>query len=489
MCENNNLPVPVTEASSHNNKGKRFSLRERIIIGVVAVSGLLDTWVIAQHYGCSVQYVCQLRREADLYLDRLSAVTQPYIILTDTFLEMAAIVLSVVCQASLEDVSLAIHMLFNKYVCPSKISNIRAKYGLIAKAFNESVRLDRIWAACSDEIFFGRTPVLATICPHTTYVLDISIEKDRSGETWKRFMENLKSQGLNLVLSISDAGSGLRKGISDAFLDCFIQSDLFHNLKELSTPLYMLERTTYAYIGEYYYQMKVLGGPGARRSTVIKVLEMERDMDGKLEQVDNLFILYEWIRELLGFTHYSRYDTEVLITWCLDEMNVIAGDNKRIKESIKVFRGRLDESLKYLDYLFQSMESLATAMKIDAEAFRLLYILDSLPRDSAEHTMMSRHISKKLGNRRDVAEKVLAELISITVRSSSIVENLNSRLRTAFNDMRGMNELFLELLQLFINTKTYRRSNVPERVGKSPLELYNGDNRRFLEILFPGVVC
>jgi hypothetical protein len=62
-----------------------------------------------------------------------------------------------------------------------------------------------------------------------------------------------------------------------------------------------------------------------------------------------------------------------------------------------------------------------------------------------------------------------------TPRCGSMVENLNSRLRNYFTLRRQLGGRYLELLKFFLNHRTFLRSRVPERVGKSPRQLLTGE--------------
>ncbi|MGF1523878.1 MAG: hypothetical protein ACFBSF_16290, partial [Leptolyngbyaceae cyanobacterium] len=53
-------------------------------------------------------------------------------------------------------------------------------------------------------------------------------------------------------------------------------------------------------------------------------------------------------------------------------------------------------------------------------------------------------------------------------------ENLNSRLRNYFFLRRRLGDAYLGWLQFFLNHRCFMRSQVPERVGKSPKELLTG---------------
>jgi len=70
----------------------------------------------------------------------------------------------------------------------------------------------------------------------------------------------------------------------------------------------------------------------------------------------------------------------------------------------------------------------------------------------------------------DAVSQVMAE----TPRSSLLVENLNSRLRTYFTLRRHLGSSYLDLLQFFLNHRCFMRSRRAERNGKSPRQLMTG---------------
>jgi hypothetical protein len=71
-----------------------------------------------------------------------------------------------------------------------------------------------------------------------------------------------------------------------------------------------------------------------------------------------------------------------------------------------------------------------------------------------------------------------------TPRSSSMVENLNSRLRRYFFLRRHLGDAYLSLLQFFLKHRSFMRSRRTERVGKSPKRLLTGQaHPHWLELL------
>ncbi|MEL7224747.1 MAG: hypothetical protein AAGL17_07750, partial [Cyanobacteria bacterium J06576_12] len=80
--------------------------------------------------------------------------------------------------------------------------------------------------------------------------------------------------------------------------------------------------------------------------------------------------------------------------------------------------------------------------------------------------------------------KAVGEALEETPRASSMVENLNSRLRNYFFLRRSLGDDYLSLLQFFLNHRCFIRSLKPERVGKSPKQLLTGEaHPHWLELL------
>jgi hypothetical protein len=70
------------------------------------------------------------------------------------------------------------------------------------------------------------------------------------------------------------------------------------------------------------------------------------------------------------------------------------------------------------------------------------------------------------------------------VRDSSVMENLNSRLRSYFFLRSHLGADYLALLQFFLNHRRFVRSEQAERVSKSPKELLSGQKQpHWLELL------
>ncbi|WP_218827290.1 hypothetical protein, partial [Caballeronia sordidicola] len=83
----------------------------------------------------------------------------------------------------------------------------------------------------------------------------------------------------------------------------------------------------------------------------------------------------------------------------------------------------------------------------------------------------------------------VSQAMQSTPRSSSLVENFNSRLRNCLTLRRHLNgsRAWLGLLQFFFNHRRFMRSRCSERLGKSPRKAMTGqDHPQWLTLLGLG---
>ena len=93
-------------------------------------------------------------------------------------------------------------------------------------------------------------------------------------------------------------------------------------------------------------------------------------------------------------------------------------------------------------------------------------------------------LQQKLSGQFHSLYEAVQEAMKQTPRASSMVENLNSRLRNYFFLRKQLGPDYLHLLQFFLNSRQFMRSECEERVGKSPTELMTGESHpHWLELL------
>ena len=375
---------------------------------------------------------------------------------------------------------------FWKHFSVGKISEILNQAADRAAEFDASIDLSGIRQGANDEIFQCGTPVLTGIDPVSTYIYLLRQADDRSAQTWQDAMEACKAASLSLEVSISDFGTGLLSGIPKAFPDAVIQPDLFHWMMELGTEISSQERRAYAMLSDYYRYEGALNGQRIHEKTFQKLLSLEERLLPAMERCDTLLILYQWLREMTGYQGYGYPDAVSLCDWILEQMEEAAGESAgRLRKALSKARRNLPDVLIYLKRAEEALEVYALEHGYPPEAFALMYKMSGYSPISPQYRAADKRVRHLLKKAYGNCYLKVQEILKGIKRASSLVENLNGRLRPYMNLKRMVPKKFLTLLKVYFNTKKYRRSRKAERVGKSPLELLTGQKHED----FYDIVC
>lgn len=344
--------------------------------------------------------------------------------------------------------------------------------------------MDGIRHGANDEIFQGQTPILTGIDLDSTYTYMLEEMPDRTSDTWQIVMLDCKDRGLNLETSTNDGGTGLMSGIPKVFDNIEIQADTFHVMYEMGKVVSRIERNAIAQVNREYALEKGASRKKAKQKTVDEYEESISQTKSILNACDIINILYVWLKELLGFSGYNIKDTADLIEWVLSEMeNVAAGHPGLLKECAKV-RKNIPLLLSFITRLDKRIEIYAKDMGIPPDAFRIMYQQMSCSTESQQYQDLEYQLVLMLMHKYNTARVLFQKLLKETHKASSLVENLNGRIRTYIQMKRVIPTHFFVLIKVYFNLRKYRRSRCCERVGKSPLELLTGEpHPEFLEAL------
>ena len=408
------------------------------------------------------------------------------IVTDDHFYEKLVVSLALDGFASEEGIKRVLKNNFGKHISMGKISQILTKAADRAAEFDASIDLSGIRQGANDEIFQCGLPVLTGIDPVSTYIYLLQQENDRSAPTWQAAMETCKARNLNLEASISDFGTGLLSGIPKAFPDAVIQPDLFHWLMELGKEISSQERKAYSLLSDYYKYEDALNGQRIHEKTFRKLLAVEEKLFPALNRCDTLQILYGWLKEMTQCNGYDRRDVISLCEWILESMKETAGESGgRLCQAISKTLKNLPDVLVYLERAEEALWDYALEHGYPPEAFILMYKMSGYGFGTPKYEAADRRVRRKLKKAYADCYLKVREILDGVKRASSLVENLNGRLRPYMNLKRMVPEKFLTLLKVYFNTKRYRRSRRAERVGKSPLELLTGQKHED----FYDIVC
>jgi len=201
---------------------------------------------------------------------------------------------------------------------------------------------------------------------------------------------------------------------------------------------------------------------------------------------DDVALLIGWLRhDVLAVAGPCSADRRLLYDFVVAELKSRASCcPHRLGPVCRQLENQRDDLLAFARALDADLELLGQEFQVPAELLRqLLGVLARDERDPRRWTEESA-IRERLRGRFHEVQAAVAALAKGTVRASSLVENLNSRLRSYFFLRRHLGPDYLALLQFFLNHRRLERSDRPERVGKTPAELLTGQSHpHWLEML------
>ena len=133
-----------------------------------------------------------------------------------------------------------------------------------------------------------------------------------------------------------------------------------------------------------------------------------------------------------------------------------------------------DDLLAFAGVLDTKLAGIACAHAISEPLVREACVLHRLPTTSPAYWQGWNRLRATMGGKFHVLLDAVSRAMAETPRSSSLVENLNSRLRSYFTLRRHLGGSYLALLRFFLNHRRFLRSRHVKRQGKSPRELMTG---------------
>ena len=236
---------------------------------------------------------------------------------------------------------------------------------------------------------------------------------------------------------------------------------------ELGKEISSQERNVYAMLTDYYKYEEALSGQRVHEKTFRKLLSLEEKLFPAIERCDKLLTLYDWLREMTRYQGYCYQDVLSLCYWILDQMEETAGITDKLRKVLARTRRNLPDVLLYLERAEKALRECARKKGYPEDSLVLMYRMRGYHPDSQEYRSADRRLRHILKKKYADVYLEIEGILKGVKRASSLVENLNGRLRRYMNLKRMIPEKFLTLLKVYFNTKKYRRSRIAEHVGKS----------------------
>jgi len=149
-------------------------------------------------------------------------------------------------------------------------------------------------------------------------------------------------------------------------------------------------------------------------------------------------------------------------------------DARRLRPVRVALQNQRDDLLAFAGVLDAKLAAIAHAHAIAEPLVRDACVLHRLLSTSSAYWQGWNQLRAQIGGKFHALFDAVRRAMADTPRSSSLVENLNSRLRTYFTLRRHLSGSYLDLLRFFLNHRRFMHSRRTERHSKSPRELMTG---------------
>jgi len=314
----------------------------------------------------------------------------------------------------------------------------------------------------------------------STFCYLLSLEEHRDAETWGIRLLELVDRGFAPRAIVADGGSGLRAGQKLALSDVPCRGDHFHLIRDFEAAVGSLERHAYQAIDACEQRQREQTRQGRRgqplHSPALRLRYARAACDPAIQLFDDVSLLLDWLRhDILAVAGPSYAQRCVLYDFVVAELQSRAElCPTQLRPIHRLLKNGREEFLAFAKELDVNLDRLASEFQCSAELLRgVLQLLSRDECDSRRYKLETVLRQQLRGRFFEVCEAV-DQLRGRTIRASSLVENLNSRLRGYFFLRRHLGADYLALLQFFLNHRRFLRSECPERVGRSPAEVLTG---------------
>lgn len=478
----NNFCNPVSQKISN---AANLSSKERKDISIKALAGGSVT-EISNSKNVSRKFTYKQKEIAEKALDKAFNTVREddavlfYLPITKKWIRQFVLALILICHSSFRGVIEILDSLFDyRDISLGTIHNIVMEATQKAAMINKNEDLSNIRYGAPDEIFQKSKPVLVGVDVESTYCYLLSAEDHRDETTWGVHLLDLRDRGLRPLYTVADGGKGLRAGQAAAWPDIPCHGDVFHAERELGKLAYYLENRAASARSklEGLENKMVRAKKRGKGQNLSKSLGLARQKEKEASVLaDEVRVLSDWMRDdILSLTGPDLESRRELFDFIVGEI-----ENReplcfyKIRPIRRTLHNQRDTLLAFVGTLEKRFAALAVQVDIPRYLIHAVYELQGRNQTHSAYWKQRHELQKKIGHKFFMIEQSVQEILADTPRASSLVENLNSRLRNYFFLRRHIGNDYLELLRFFLNHRRFMRSEKMKRVGLSPFEIMTG---------------
>jgi hypothetical protein len=466
-------------------EARGLGAEERGKLGVQALAGVETITALALANGVSRKFVSEQKSVVQEAVEQVFAArngegkvlfTLP---VTQKWLEQFMLELVLVGRSSTRAVWEIIADLFPTTVAVGTIHNVVRTAALAACAANAQEDLSGIRVGAHDEIFQAGQPVLGGVDVRSTYCYLLHLATGRGETDWGVPLLELGAKGLHLSSTIADFAPGLRAGQAAAWPGVRCDGDVFHvTLEAGRVATYLEHRALGAMARTEHLAAKMRRAKKKQRGQHLSAQlgAARREESAAVQVADDVACLVQWLREdVLALVGADLATRQELYDWIVAELRLREPQAPhRLGPLCGLLENWRAEILGFVAALEEQLAGLAGEFQVATATVRQVYELEGWVLEDPRRWEQEAVLRRQLGARFHLLQAAVQNCLEQVVRASSVVENLNSRLRCYFYLRRELGPLYLELLRFFLNHRRFQRSRRSERVGRSPAEILTG---------------
>jgi len=501
MCHPTPTRPALHQTISNGGPAKALGPSQRLTLGLQALAGNQTITDLADELDVSRKFVYRQAATAQVALEEAFAPQVAddqvlfYLPVTKAWLRQVTLGLILICHSSYRGVVEFLRDLLDVSWSVGTVHNIVRQAIDQARPHNLGQDLANVGIGGLDEIFQSRFPVLVGADIASTYCFLLSREDRRDADTWAIRLLELHERGLAPRATIADFATGLRAGHKQALPNVPCRGDVFHAEKDITALVSYLENRAYDAIAAQHKleQQKTKLHRQARRDQFRQLQTLGRRAflasQAAVQAValaEDIAVLARWLRQdIFAVSGLPYRDRCALYDFILVEFQARqALCPSRLGPVCTLLKNQRDVLLAFADQLDRDLANLAAEFQVPVTIVRELLDLRALDPRQPRRWQQEAALRQQLGAHYYVLQQAVQDLAQHVVRASSVIENINSRLRSYFFLRRQLGADYLVLLQFFLNHRRFLRSEHPDRVGKSPAELLTGETHpHWLEML------
>ena len=418
--------------------------RKDLAIRALARSATISD--LSARHGVSRKFVSQQARKAGRALDDvfLSGAPEDEVLfqltVTKTWLRQVVVALTLICRSSYRGV---VEFLRDLLGMPISIGTVHHMLQLATRqagVVNHDQDLSGIRVGLHDEIFQGAKPVLAGVDAASTYCYLLAVAEHRDADTWGVHLLDATKQGLKPDHTIADAGQGLRAGQRAAWENTPCHGDVFHIQRQCEGLANTLSRLAKGARSRCEKLEAKIGCAGQLTPNDALAMELARQTETQAHGLArDIRTLTQWLsHDVLALAGPALATRQVLFDFIVEEL---AGrepkDVRRIRPLRVALQNQRDDLLAFASVLDAKLADIAQAHVVPEPFVREACVLHRLPTTSTAYWQGWNRLRAKLGGKFHRLFDAVSRAMAQTPRSSSLVENLNSRLRNYFTLRRA----------------------------------------------------